>query len=211
MSGYEILSLEEIQPVVYRGSNLLAVRHALGYRAAGMNAWSADAGGQLVPPHEEDSGNEELYVVVRGRATFTIGDETAEGPAGTLVFVPPETHRTAVADEDGTIVLAIGATVGQPFHGGAWDTFAVADAHRRAGRIEEGRSVLHASIAEDPSSWARVYNAACWESLAGNADEAFELLRRAFTMNEAEVRDYMAHDGDLDPIRRDPRFQELLA
>jgi tetratricopeptide (TPR) repeat protein len=209
VSAYNVISLDDIERVPYLGSNLIPVRYTLGFRPAGTNAWEADTGGQLVPPHEEDSGNEELYVVVRGRACFTVGAETADAPAGTLVFVPPEVDRTAVAEEDGTIVLAVGGTVGKPFEGGAWDTFAVADAYRRAGRTDEGRAVLRKAIEERPDAWARSYNAACWEALAGNADEAFEHLRRAHELNEDEVRRYMAEDSDLDSIRDDPRWQEL--
>ena len=64
--GYAILSLDQVETASHRGSNLIPVRHTLGFRPAGVNAWIADAGGQLIPPHEEDSGNEELYVVVSG-------------------------------------------------------------------------------------------------------------------------------------------------
>ncbi len=209
MNGYRILSLDELEPVPYRGSNLLAVRTALGFRAAGINAWKADAGGQLVPPHEEDSGNEELYVVVRGLARFTVGDETEAAPAGTLVHVPPGVTRTATAEEDGTIVVAVGGTVGRPFASGGWDTYAVADAYRNQGRVEEGRALLRRAMADWPASWALPYNAACWEALAGNADAGFEHLRNALALNEDEVREYMAHDADLDSLRDDPRWQEL--
>ncbi len=206
---YNVVRIDEIEPVPYLGSNLIPVRHTLGFRPAGTNAWIADEGGQLIPPHAEDSGNEELYGVLRGRATFTVGGETGDAPAGSLVFVPPEVERTATAEEQGTIVLAVGATIGKPFEGGAWDTFAVADAHRRAGRTDEGRAVLQRAIEERPDAWARHYNAACWEALDGNADEAFEHLRRARELNEEEVRRYMAEDTDLDSLRDDPRWQEL--
>jgi mannose-6-phosphate isomerase-like protein (cupin superfamily) len=210
-NGYRILSLDEIEPVSYRDSNLLAVRETLGYRAVGLNAWAADTGGQLVPPHEEDSDNEELYVVVRGRARFTVGDESADAPAGTLVFVPPEVHRTAVAEEPETIVLAVGGTVGQAFEAHGWETYARADSHRRAGRTEEGRAVLVELLGDLPESWGAWYNAACWESLAGNPDTAFEYLRRAQQLNADAVREYLEQDADLDPIREDPRFEALLA
>ena len=113
--GYQILSLDELDPASHRGRNLIPVRNALGFRAAGVNAWKADTGGRLIPPHEEDSGSEELYVVVRGRARFTVGEEEAEADAGTLVFVPPEVFRTAIAAEDGTIVFVVGGTVGKAF------------------------------------------------------------------------------------------------
>jgi quercetin dioxygenase-like cupin family protein len=209
-AAYQILSLDEIEPVPHRDSGLLAVRHALGFRAAGINGWKADPGGRLVPPHVEDSGNEELYVVVRGRATFTVDGERADTPAGTLVFVPPGAMRTAVAEEPGTIVLAVGGTVGQAFVGHGWDSYAVADAYRQAGRLQEGRAVLRKALAEWPETWGLSYNAACWEALAGDADAAFEHLRRAFRLAEGEVRKYAAHDTDLDPLRDDPRWQELL-
>jgi len=209
--GYQVLSLDELEPIPHRGSNLLPLRHTLGYRAAGVNAWSADTGGQLIPPHEEDSGNEELYAVVRGRATFTVGDESAEAPAGTLVFVPPRVYRTASAEEPGTIVLAVGASVGQAFVSHGWDSYAIADAYRRTGRIDEGRAVLRTMLEALPRAWYVPYNAACWESLAGNADAALDHLRDAVELDAEETRGYMAQDADLDPIRDDPRFQELLA
>jgi tetratricopeptide (TPR) repeat protein len=209
--GYTILSLDELETASHLGSNLVPVRHTLGFRPAGVNAWRADDGGQLIPPHEEDSGNEELYAVVRGRATFTVGEEEADAPAGTLVYVPPEVFRTAVAAEDGTIVFAAGGTVGEAFNAGGWDSFAIADAYRRAGRFDEGRAIMAQLIAEKPGYWPTSYNAGCFEALAGNADAAFEHLRRAKELDaEGRSAEYFRGDTDLDPIREDPRFQELL-
>jgi tetratricopeptide (TPR) repeat protein len=209
--GYTILTLDEVETAPHRGSNLIPVRHTLGFRPAGVNAWTADTGGQLIPPHEEDSGNEELYAVVRGRATFTVGEETADAPAGTLVFVPPEVYRTAVAAEEGTIVFAVGGTVGEAFNAGGWDSFAIADGYRQAGRFDEGRAIMDQLIAEKPDYWATHYNAGCFESLAGNPDAAFEHLRRAKELATAEESaQYFREDSDLDPLREDPRFQELL-
>jgi quercetin dioxygenase-like cupin family protein len=180
--GYTILTLDKVDTAPHReDTTLIPVRHHLGFRAAGVNAWKADTGGRLIPPHEEDSGNEELYVVVSGRAAFTVGEEEAEAAAGTLVFVPAEVFRTAVAAEDGTIVLVVGATVGEPYYGGGWDSFALADAYRQAGR------------------------------LGGNADAAFEHLRRAKELDpEGESAQYFREDSDLDSLRDDPRFEELL-
>ena len=209
--GYTILSLDEVETASHRGSNLVPVRHTLGFRPAGVNAWVADSGGQLIPPHEEDSGNEELYAVVRGRARFTVGEEAADAPAGTLVFVPPEVFRTAVAEEDGTIVFAVGGSVGEAFNAGGWDSFAVADAHRLAGRFDEGRAIMEQLIAEKPDYWPTSYNAGCFEALAGNPDAAFEHLRRAKELDaDGGSAEYFQGDSDLDPLRDDPRFQELL-
>jgi tetratricopeptide (TPR) repeat protein len=209
--GYTILTLDEVEAAPHRGSNLLPVRHTLGFRPAGVNAWIADSGGQLIPPHEEDSGNEELYAVVRGRATFTVGEETADAPAGTLVFVPPEVFRTAVSAEDGTIVFAIGGTVGEAFNAGGWDSFALAVAYGETGRLDEGRAVMAQLIAEKPDYWATHYNAGCWETQAGDKDAAFAHLRRARELDaDGDSAQYFREDTDLDPLRDDPRFQELL-
>jgi hypothetical protein len=210
--GYEILTLDEIETAPHRGSNLIPIRYLLGYRAAGVNGWRADAGEQLIPPHEEDSGNEELYVVVSGRATFTVGEEQRDAPAGTLVFVPAEVHRTAVAEESGTILFVVGATVGEAWDGGGWDTFAVADGFRQAGRMDECRAVMRKAMDERPEMWALPYNAACLESLAGNADEAFDWLRRAKELAPPQqIEEYLRGDTDLDNVRDDRRFQELLS
>jgi tetratricopeptide (TPR) repeat protein len=210
--GYTILTLDEVETAPHLGSNLIPVRHTLGFRPAGVNAWKADAGGQLIPPHEEDSGNEELYAVVRGRATFTVGEETTDAPAGTLVFVPPEVFRTATAEEDDTIVFAVGGTVGEAFNAGGWDSFALAVAYGQGGRLDEARAIMAELIAEKPHYWPTYYNAGCFEAQTGNVDAAFEHLRRAKELDEdGRSAEYFRGDADLDPIRDDPRFQELLA
>lgn len=208
--GYEILTLEEVETAEHRDSNLIPVRYLLGFRPAGVNAWIADAGGQLIPPHEEDSGNEELYVVVRGRASFVVGDETKDAPAGSLIFVEAGHNRTATAEEDGTIIFVVGATVGEAFEGGGWDTFAVAHGLYQAGRIDESRAVMEKAMSDRPDQWALPYNAACLASLAGNPDEAIDWLHKALELNQEEIYEYLRSDSDLDNIREDPRFQELL-
>jgi hypothetical protein len=208
---YTILTLDEVETASHRGSNLIPVRHKLGFQPAGVNAWIADAGGQLIPPHEEDSGNEELYVVVRGRASFTVGEEKADAPSGSFVFVPAEVYRTATAVEDGTIVFAVGGTVGEAFNAGGWDSFAIAWTHLQAGRLDDARAIMRQLIAEKPGYWPTHYNAGCFEAQAGNADAAFEQLRRAKELDaEGHSAQYFHEDSDLDPIRDDPRFQELL-
>lgn len=210
--GYQILSLAEVETAPHRGSELIPVRHALGFRAAGINAWKADSGGQLIPPHEEDSGSEELYAVVRGRARFTVGEEEAEAPAGTLVFVPAETFRTAVAAEDNTVVFVVGGWIGEAFETGGWDSFALANRYREEERLDAARAVMEQLIAQQPDYWATSYNAGRLEALAGNADPAFEHLRRAKELDsEGESAAYFREDSRLDSLRDDPRFEELLA
>jgi mannose-6-phosphate isomerase-like protein (cupin superfamily) len=208
--GYTILTLDEVETAAHRDSTLIPIRHHLGFRAAGVNAWKADVGDQLIPPHTEESGNEELYVVVRGRAKFTIGEEEADAAAGTLVFVPAGVFRTAVAAEDETIAVAVGATVGKAFEPDGWDSFALADTYRQAGRLDDARTIMEQQIAQQPDYWAVHYNAACLEALGGDADAAFDHLRRAKELDaKGESAEYLREDSDLDSLRDDPRFQEL--
>ena len=103
------------------------IRHHFGVRAFGVNGWVAPrAGDEVIEDHRETEGgaaaHEELYLVLRGRATFTVEDEELEADAGTLVHVPdPGARRRAVALEPDTAVLAIGAVAGEPFAVSPWE------------------------------------------------------------------------------------------
>ncbi|HEX8103482.1 MAG TPA: GNAT family N-acetyltransferase, partial [Solirubrobacteraceae bacterium] len=90
------------------GLTWLPVRGRFGILGFGTNAYAAAAAGDtVVEDHTEaGSGHEELYVVLRGRARFTIDGDDLDAPAGTLVHLPSGVRRTAVAEEPGTAVLA---------------------------------------------------------------------------------------------------------
>jgi quercetin dioxygenase-like cupin family protein len=211
--GYEILSLDELEAVPYHareGERLLPVERTLRYRATGINGWVGDPAETLVPQHREDS-DEELYVVVRGRATFTVDGRAVDAPAGTLVHVTANEERTAVADEPGTIVLAIGSTPGEAHAPSGWTDWVVADALRRDGRVEEGRRAIEAMLEEHGRFWYAHYNAACYEVLAGDNDAAIDYLLHARSIDAAHVRELAAEDSDLDALRGDARFAEVLA
>ena len=102
------------------------VRHHLGIGAFGAGTWHGDAGIELIEEHTEQvegaDEHEELYLVVRGRARFTVAGEEIDAPAGTLVAVPdPAASRRAVAEEDGTAILAIGAPRGRAYEVSPWE------------------------------------------------------------------------------------------
>ena len=210
--GYEIFSLDDLQRVPYRGSGetLRPLRGQTGFRPFGVNAWSAEkAGDKLIPPHEEDSGHEELYVVVRGSAQFTVGEETIEAPAGTLVHLESGTFRKAVAGEPDTMILVAGAKEGEAFQPGGWENVHIAFAHLDAGDAAAGRAVLESTETPEEYRWGKHYNLACYEAIAGDTDAAFTHLRAAVELNRDQVMNWLPHDTDLDPIRNDPRFEEL--
>ncbi|MGB6336662.1 MAG: protein kinase [Thermoanaerobaculia bacterium] len=62
------------------------------------------------------------------------------------------------------------------------------------------------SAAGDP---LRLYNIACFYSLAGEVDQAIDFLERAAASGKADV-EWLRQDSDLDNLRDDPRFQELV-
>lgn len=209
--GYSIHDLNEIEAIPYhqqQGQKLIPVQLTLDYRAAGVNGWFGDAGELLVPEHDEDS-DEELYIVVQGRATFTVGGETVDAPAGTLVHVPKLETRTAVAAEPKTILLVIGGTEGVAPGPSGWTPFVVADAHRRAGRLEDARTAIQAML-DSTDMWFAPYNAACFEALAGDKDAAFSYLEEAFRRDARAAMGYAPTDDDLISLRDDPRWHEVI-
>ena len=83
--GWRSVRLDEIEPIAVVGKLLWRpVRRTLDIGAFGINAYVApNAGDDVVEEHTESSlGHEELYVVLSGRATFTLDDETLDAPAG---------------------------------------------------------------------------------------------------------------------------------
>lgn len=98
------------------------VRHHLGIRAFGTNAYAGAAEGDLVIESHDEEADEELYVVLRGTARFTVDGETFDAPAGTLVLVTPPSHRVAYAAEPDTAVLAVGGVPGAAHEISEWET-----------------------------------------------------------------------------------------
>jgi hypothetical protein len=213
-AGYEILSLDELEeyPSTAGTQVMLPIRRRLGFEPFGVNAWlGRNAGDHVIERHREAGGPEELYVVLRGRAQFTLDEETFEAPVGTLVHAPPGMLREATALDTGTIVLAMGARVGEAFTPSPWEDFAVAFSRLRAGDPEGGRAAMNQALAREPDAWQGAYNAACFEALAGETDAALDQLRRAVAGGGDDVRTYAETDPDLESLRADPRFRETLS
>jgi quercetin dioxygenase-like cupin family protein len=191
------------------------IRRRFGVGAFGINANEAAAGEVIVPDHTETQQNaaehEELYFVHRGRARFTVDGTDQEVAAGGFVHVPePASRRVAVALEDGTIVLAIGAKRGEAFRPSAWEWNAEAIALWDTGDHERIEAVLREGLAEHPEHPTMIYNLACLRSLAGRTDEALEFLREACAANP-DLAENAGSDSDLDAIRDDPRFASAVA
>src|SRR5439155_856165 len=100
-----------------RRGRFIPVREHLGIHSFGINAIKQGEDGTLINEHDESGGQEEVYVVLDGTATFEIDGETVEAPAGTFVSVEPEARRKATGD---ATVLALGGTVGEAYQAFDW-------------------------------------------------------------------------------------------
>lgn len=204
----ELPRLEQSEGALWR-----PIRRALGLNGVAANAYTgAQAGDEVIEPHDELSpnaaGHEELYFVAAGRATFTIGGEETDAPAGTLVAVEVGTEREAVAAEPETTVLVFGGRPGSAHPPPPYEYWYAAEPAYVEGDYEGGIIVLSEGLEHHPESPGLHYQLACYNALAGRGDDAVEHLRIALRGGDARVADWAAEDEDLDSVRDRPDFPE---
>jgi mannose-6-phosphate isomerase-like protein (cupin superfamily) len=210
MSGYAVAHLDEIDEQNDGREPWRPVRHHFGITSFGVNAWTGrNAGDRIINEHDEAEENEELYVVLQGRAVFELDGERVDAPPGTLVFADPGVKRTAFAEEPETTIIALGGTPGQAYEPDGWELWSPLNPLYQAGAYAEAADRGRALIEAHPQYPTLFYNVACCESLAGRTTDAVEHLRRAIEMSERS-RALAKDDSDFDPIRDDPAFKELI-
>lgn len=203
--SWSSVHLDDIEPIPVVDGTLLwrPVRRTLDIGAFGMNAYAAPhAGDDVVEEHTERMlGHEEVYVVLSGRATFTLDDETLDAPAGTVVFVrDPRVRRHARAEEANTAVLAVGGKRGEAYIPSPWEDVFAAERHRAAGDYEAMVADTQAGPERHPDQPLVLYGLACAEALAGRSDDARNHLRRALEVRP-EWTEMAARDDDLASLR----------
>ena len=77
------------------------------------------------------------------------------------------------------------------------------------GRYADGLQIDKRLVALRPQDPLAHYNLACSFALLRKSDLALKTLRRAIELGYRDFR-YMREDHDLDSIRHDPRFRQLL-
>lgn len=208
--GYGVARIDDLEsfPIPQQqGLNWRPVRRHFGIRSFGVNAYSADEVGQrLVEEHREKDGHDELYVVLSGRAKFTLDGDEHDAPAGTLIHCPPGTLREAFAAEPGTSVLGIGAKPGEAYQPSGWEWVFAGVSRLEQGDEEGARRELRAGIETYPDDWQGYFNLACVEARLGNNDEALAQLERAAQLEPETVAKWSKEDDDLVSIRDEPRF-----
>jgi hypothetical protein len=213
MSRYAVAHLGEIDEISDGRAPSRPVRYHFGITSFGVNAWTGrEAGDRIINEHdeaEEEDGQEELYLVQRGRARFELDGERVEAPADTFVFVRPGVKRTAFAEEPGTTIIALGGTPGKAYEPTGFEIWAPLGPLYEAGEYAEAADRGRGLIKAHPEYPVLLYNVACCESLAGRTADAIEHLRLSIERADRS-RSLAADDSDFDPIRDDPAFKELV-
>src|ERR671918_1477611 len=212
MTSYAVAQLDEIDEVNDGRCPFRPVRHHFGISSFGVNAWTArDVGDRIINEHDESGpdSDEELYLVVRGRAVFELDGDRVAAPAGTFVFAPPGVKRTAFAEEPETTVLALGGTPGKAYEPDGWELWAPVGPLYQEGKYAEAADMARGIVEANPQYAGLIYNLACCESLAGRTADAVDHLGLAIDRSERS-RSYAQDDSDFDPIRDEPAFRELI-
>jgi mannose-6-phosphate isomerase-like protein (cupin superfamily) len=209
LKGYETAHIDELDVMPVNNGEFVwrPVRRRFGISAFGSNAYSADKAGQrVIEEHFEREGHEEMYVVLRGGVTFTLGEDELEAGPGTLVFVRPGTRRGAIATEDGTFVLAVGAKPGVVFEPSPWEQVFAGYTYAELGDLERGRAEVREAIERTPDAWQGYYNSACIEARFGDPNTAIAHLKRSVELDEEATKKAAENDSDFDSIRERPDY-----
>jgi hypothetical protein len=116
MTDVTVMALEEMSSS-YDGF-LVPARAELGLSAFGMQVYRYPPHASFVAPHDHggtagpDDGQEEVYVVLAGRARLLAGGDSHDLRPGVLARVGPGVVRQIVTNDDPATVLVVGATPG---------------------------------------------------------------------------------------------------
>jgi tetratricopeptide (TPR) repeat protein len=212
MSGYAVAQLDEIDELVDGRCPFRPVRLHFGITSFGVTTWTARvAGDRIINEHDEDDAgsDEELFLVMPGHAVFELDGDRVDAPAGTLVFSPSGEQRTAFAEEAGTTIIALDGTPGKAYEPRGWELWTPLVPLYEAGEYAEVADRLRVLVEAAPQYALLFYNLACCESLTGQATDALGHLRQAIDLSE-QFRGFAKNDSDLDAIRDEPVFRQLI-
>ena len=211
--AFRILSIsDDVEPLEIDGLHWHPLRHTLDVRGFGLNAYSAPGvGDELIEDHTEaddgsTEGHQELYVVLRGAARFTVDGEERLVPAGSLVFLPdPTTRRHATAAEPDSLVLAVGGQEGKAYEVSTWEERFRARGEWSAGRREQALATMRQAAEDQPGRRADVLRPRVHGVDERRARRRDRALRAAIALRPA-AREWAQGDAELDPIRGRPDF-----
>jgi len=120
MPGYSAKSIDEL-PTLWDGFAKL-VRAGLEITAFGANVMDLPPDYSTKSHDEGESGQQELYVALRGSGFVDIGDERLPLDPDHMVKVDPGTARVLSSGPDGLRVLCVGGVPGGVYRPPDWSS-----------------------------------------------------------------------------------------
>jgi len=112
MADVTVKRLGEFETIF--GGAFRRVRAGLGVSSFGLALMDLPPGFTQYPEHDHGpDGQEEVYAVLDGKATLTVGGEDHELEPGVFARVGPQEGRKISTGDEGARVLAIGASPGK--------------------------------------------------------------------------------------------------
>jgi uncharacterized cupin superfamily protein len=112
MADVTVKRLEEFDTIF--GGAFRRVRAGLGVSSFGLAVMDLPPGFDGYPAHDHvGDGQEEVYTVLAGRATLTVGGESHELELGVFARVGPLETRKLTTGDEAARVLAIGGSPGK--------------------------------------------------------------------------------------------------
>jgi mannose-6-phosphate isomerase-like protein (cupin superfamily) len=112
--SYTMKTIDELESIHHGAVKLAGAE--LGIRSFGMQVLEFPAGFTDYPEHDHaEDGQEEVYVVLRGRADFVVDGEQLTLSQGEMLKVDPANKRKLQPGENGVRILAIGCSPGATY------------------------------------------------------------------------------------------------
>ena len=114
MADVTVKRVEDFEAIF--GGGMRRARAGLGVTAFGMQIEDFPPHAGQYPEHDHSQdGMEEVYTVLSGTVTLTVGDEVHELEPGMFARVGPMEKRKLATGDEGARVLAIGAIPGRVY------------------------------------------------------------------------------------------------
>jgi mannose-6-phosphate isomerase-like protein (cupin superfamily) len=114
VADYTVKRIDDMEAIA--GGSFKRARAELGVEAWGMQVMDIPPNIDLYPEHDHaESGQEEVYVTLRGSAEIDIDGESVTLEPDVMVRVGPEARRKVVTHDDPIRMLIIGGTPGKAY------------------------------------------------------------------------------------------------
>ena len=116
MADYTAKRIDQMEAVF--GGGFVRARSELGVNSFGMQVLRFPPNADQHPEHDHaETGQEEVYVVMRGRGELVVDGEKVELEPDLMVRVGPSARRKITTGDDTMVLLALGGVPGKAYEG----------------------------------------------------------------------------------------------